>query len=679
MPDPVPTRMVTFRSVTIGLLGVVFICGLTPFNNFVLANTFLVGNLLPVGLLLFVSIVVLLLNGLLRRFLPGRSLSVGELSVVFGMTLVSCTLPSGGLMQWLPGHLVGLFIEAQANPSSARTLDTAMLADWVFPDFASGESQRRGGERIVTDYIDRNSDGVVPFAAWLRPALAWGVLAMLVYTAMAMLMLIVRRQWQDNERLTFPLADVYATLLESPEPGRCWPAVFRSKLFWSAAVAVFVLHLLTGIAQWFPKVPSILLAYNLTAVLSEPPFNHLEYGLKQARIYLVVVGISYFISSRVSFSIVFFYLAFNLIQMTLGTGGVTKLTEGMQRDQTLGTVCVMMLVMIYVGRAHWLMVARLMFGRGRVEDDRCDVFGSYAVAGWVLLVCIAGATAWLTLAGASVMMSLAIVIGVLTFWLMMARLAAESGLIYAQIHTAPMSRALTILSMDLPLMKPSPKSFMAASLISSIWVTNHRENAAVFASSAMVTISRVGVIRRAGGVMMLMLLALAVGFVVSGASTLWCEYQFAATLDAGQASPLNANGVMNHPKSYVVGPLNEFFGPAGGPIETHPRLTHVGIGAAATTLVSLLYLRFASFPLHPIGVLTAYSFPVQNSWLGIFVGWAIKALITRFGGAGMYRAAKPFFLGLIFGEMAAVSMWIVVNSILAMQGISYRAVNLLAP
>src|SRR3954463_14616251 len=100
-PSPPHRRAVSWRSLSIGAVGVVFICGLTAFNDYAVNNTYLTGSALPPGVLLFFLILVLGVNGPLRKWWPSAALSEGELAVALGMVLVSCALPSVGLMRYL--------------------------------------------------------------------------------------------------------------------------------------------------------------------------------------------------------------------------------------------------------------------------------------------------------------------------------------------------------------------------------------------------------------------------------------------------------------------------------------------------------------------------------------------------------------------------------------------------
>ena len=101
MPDAQRTA-INPRSVTLGLLGVLFICSFTPYNDYVLNNTFLVGNNLPLGVTMLLFLFTLLINGPLSKWAPRYALSSGDVAVAFTMTLVSCALPSSGLMRALP-------------------------------------------------------------------------------------------------------------------------------------------------------------------------------------------------------------------------------------------------------------------------------------------------------------------------------------------------------------------------------------------------------------------------------------------------------------------------------------------------------------------------------------------------------------------------------------------------
>jgi hypothetical protein len=86
------------------------------------------------------------------------------------------------------------------------------------------------------------------------------------------------------------------------------------------------------------------------------------------------------------------------------------------------------------------------------------------------------------------------------------------------------------------------------------------------------------------------------------------------------------------------------------------------LGAGIAIGLTVMRQRFLRWPLHPMGFVygTGFGWLV---WGSALVGWAGKWLTVRYGGAATYRKVKPFFLGLIFGEIGmrllwgAVSLW----------------------
>ena len=155
------------------------------------------------------------------------------------------------------------------------------------------------------------------------------------------------------------------------------------------------------------------------------------------------------------------------------------------------------------------------------------------------------------------------------------------------------------------------------------------------------------------------------------------ESNHATTLDVTQSSPINQYGVVGAPESLVVTPLRQYLPPAVGIRESHSRWTHLSIGAVVTAGLSALRLRFAAWPLHPLGFLLCYSYPIHRIWFSVFLGWLLKVLLVRFGGAGLYRHSRPAFTGLIVGEAGAAAFWLMVSVVLHAAGLPYRAVNLL--
>ncbi|MEI6432549.1 MAG: DUF6784 domain-containing protein, partial [bacterium] len=54
---------------------------------------------------------------------------------------------------------------------------------------------------------------------------------------------------------------------------------------------------------------------------------------------------------------------------------------------------------------------------------------------------------------------------------------------------------------------------------------------------------------------------------------------------------------------------------------------------------------------------------IKMLWLSIFIGWACKSLIARYGGMMGYLGAMPFFLGLILGDVINAVIWIVIGNL----------------
>jgi hypothetical protein len=52
---------------------------------------------------------------------------------------------------------------------------------------------------------------------------------------------------------------------------------------------------------------------------------------------------------------------------------------------------------------------------------------------------------------------------------------------------------------------------------------------------------------------------------------------------------------------------------------------------------------------------------IRNQAVAIFISWAAKSLIMRFGGIELYRKAAPFFIGLIVGYFLGVGISFIVD------------------
>lgn len=685
-----PRKPVTWRSLLVGMIGVCFINALTPFNNHVLQNTDLVSNALPIGVLMFLFLFVLFVNAPLRRFAPRQSLDSGELSVVLGMMLVGCALPYVGLMRYLPGHLINLWYYAAQRADYAQVLRALHLPDWLFPTFSSSDVVQRGNDPVVRDYVGRvvvDQDTfathfwAVPWRAWMPPFIAWGLFLAGLFGSVICLMVVFRRQWVENERLQFPLATVFLSLIEPPAPGKLLSPVLRRRAFWFAFAAVFLLHAFNGLSIYFPRlVPQIPMSFNLSGLFSEEPWRYTEWDFQCQQIFFTVIGITYFVQTRVSFSLWFCFLCVQVARMSAGVRQ-SEISTPMEFDQCFGAVVVLGFMILWVARQHLLTVARQMFRKPR-EDEAQGRYLPYALAGWGLLGCMTLLVVWLCAAGTSVVGAIVIVLMLMLLYLVLAKVVSDTGMLYTLLPV-PVSHPWDVLASSFPnstAVRTTLGSYFFSRFFSGVLGHDMRQALPPYAIHAMAVADQAaypGVRRwtKAISFTLALLLALGTAYAVSGASMLFIEYKYAATLDRNNSAPINSWGSQGMVQQIAMDPTVAYFN--GNSSSTCNHFLQFGIGAGITAALSACRLNLSAWPIHPVGYLLVYTWGLRQIWFSIFLGWVLKVLIVNYAGARVFQKAQPFFLGLLFGEVIATAFWLVLSLALALSGHEYRAVTLL--
>ena len=83
----------------------------------------------------------------------------------------------------------------------------------------------------------------------------------------------------------------------------------------------------------------------------------------------------------------------------------------------------------------------------------------------------------------------------------------------------------------------------------------------------------------------------------------------------------------------------------------------IGVGFIFVIAMMALRLRFLWWPVHPIAYPLAEIWEFGFIWFPLFISWAAKSIILKYGGLRSYRRAVPFFLGLIIGEFFLGGFW----------------------
>ena len=640
-------QKIRFPAILVGVLLIAAMCAVTPYNNYYLQNTKIAGNHLPVGSIFGILLLIFLVNVPLRKLMrSGRfAFSALELTVIWIMLIVAVGIPSMGLLQFLLPSLVAVRYFATTENDWSETLHPH-VPEWLVVT----EPQ------AVTDFYEGigAAEGV-PWMFWLEPLLVWGLFVLVFYFTTLCLSTILRKQWVERERFSFPLIQIPIQLAAEPEHGSLLNSFFKNRLLWAGMALPVVLHLINGLHAHFPKVPEIPLIYDIYRVFTEKPWYTLGWWpAMRFVIYFSVIGIASLLTLEVSFSLWFFYLFFKLQYIIMNALGLSIGPWISCSRQVMGGYLVFVPAVFWMGREHIGSIFRKTFSIGggqEIDDSNEPVSYRMALLGFflgfttlIVFLVVAGITTWVALV---TLLSIFITSIVLTW------MVVNGGLLLVQAPFFPSEyiditlgsnalghKSLAILSFQRTFLRDWGE-FMMPNFLHS------------FKAADEVRLARRRLIPILG-------ISIVVAALVSVYASLTLIYDKGALFLQSWA--------------FVVAPRNYFQRMSSliqFPIETKwDEVYSMIAGAGFTGFMLWMRQHFVWWSLHPIGYLLGATYPPFHLWSSILIGWFIKYMALKFGGASTYRKIRPVAFGLIFGEYVMVGLWMIVGFF---SGIGYFA------
>jgi hypothetical protein len=286
------------------------------------------------------------------------------------------------------------------------------------------------------------------------------------------------------------------------------------------------------------------------------------------------------------------------------------------------------LIGLWMARRHLGAVWRKAFGRPSPLRDEDELF-AYRTAVFGFIVGLLYLAFWLAKAGLSFSLIVLFLFFLFVFYLAIARVVAEAGLVMVDLPINAHQFTVGIVG----------SSNLAGPDMTALGLTN--AFARNWRTFTMIGISNIAWLREHLGpdrshLFRWCALAFGVSTLTSLIYIIAAGYAYGAHNLRTAPGPLG-DGFYNLIISWMDNATQV----------TSLELSFLASGGVIMILLSLCRYLFYWWPLHPIGLVVVASSPTVTAVFPIFLAWLIQTILIRVGGGRLYRTAQPFFIGLL--------------------------------
>jgi hypothetical protein len=560
--------------------------------------------------------IAVVIVGSLVQVLTRKRIPIAQMVALYAMVSLGFMLLGEPFIVNVIVHMASPAVQTELNPDIGPYYE--IVSPWVTVKDMTALQGFWGSAKAIQ------------WTAWILPLIMWTMFFGVVLFVVFCLLTLVRRQWIELERLTFPVVTpVVEMIVESKSESK---SIWLNSLFYIGMIVPLLIEGLTVLNSYFPAVPRIPFPWRLegyfpgqlkSALGEDPPFWFTIDSL--------MLGIAFLVPREISLSIWFFVVLFNVERMFLMLSGFWRwgyLPVSQHKVQAVFGPVGFGLVALWLARHEIRRMIREAIVSGKRDSQEpisyrmalCGLVGGIVA---IVLFC-------------HFFLGLSVFAATLYFILMFlamlgyARLRAQAGATITQ--TAPYMHGV----LHWVLNKEKLGGFRRYGFgffWNMEWPSFGAVSGTTIESFYLAETTNLKKSSLVKGLLVTFIIVAAAGFITA-------------------LQVIHKHGMMN---------LNDWYINTGFRAAFEVPLWYAGEGqiflgpwiAVGTVVVTgvLTYLQtnFWWWPLHPIGFVIMGYDGIHAVWGSFFLAWVIKTLLMKYAGPQVLTKAKVAFIGMIVG------------------------------
>jgi hypothetical protein len=590
----------------------------------------------PFSTVIVIVFILTVMNLLVNKISPKQAFTYSELIVIYIMLSLSSAIANWNMLAAAVPSIGHAFWFATPE-NEWQELIWRHLPGWLTISDKS----------ILRDYYQGESTIFTPayMKAWAKPVLLWTACASVLFTSMLLISSILRKQWTQRERLTYPVIQMP---LEMMNPNGVF---FKNRLMWIGFAISSGIVIINSIHFFYPLFPYIpVKRQNIDHLFTDKPWNAVI--PMKISFYPFIIGMGFLMPLDLCFSAWFFYL-FSKLQLVLLSASGLQIKSNFPyfTEQSFGAVIALCCFYIWSGKKHFKQVLKRLFS-GKSDYDTDEPI-RYKTALLALGGCIIFLLLFLVKMGMSVWVAVCYLVILYALSVVITRVRAELGM---PVHDFEGLEPRTSLLAITGTFRLSANNLTAITLMRWAETGDYNPHPMPHCLEGFKMAEHTNTSYRK------LFYAMVVAIVASSffcfLTALQMYYRFGASSGNIPSTMTDWYGEslysgLQQQLSYHV---------SANPMA----IGAMGFGAVIGLLLMYMRTRFIWWQFHTLGYILASSWAMYNLWSCVLISWLVKLIILKHGGLHSYRKALPFFYGLILGDFVAGGLWLAIGLIFDM-------------